>query len=127
LFGDLVRCDNHETHQYNKIQLAAEAAKVCGATVVLKGADTVIANPDGHSVVNTNAPPWLATAGSGDVLAGTIAGLSAQGVLGFNAACIGCWMHAEAAQIFGPGLIATDIAELYPQIHKKFTKLRLND
>ncbi len=111
----------------SKIQLTIEAAKVCGATVVLKGPDTVIANPDGNCIVNTNAPPWLATAGSGDVLAGTIAGWLAQSVNGFISASIGCWMHGEAARAFGPGLIATDIPKQYPLIHRHILKLHSRD
>jgi len=126
LFGDLFNTDVSAIPTVNKIQLAAEAASMCGATVVLKGADTVVANHEGVCVVNTNAPPWLATAGSGDVLAGTIAGLSAQGVEGFYAACIGCWMHGEAARKFGPGLIATDISEQYPQIHRQLAGIALD-
>jgi len=100
----------------NKITMSIEAARISGATVVHKGPDTVIATPSSLCVINTNAPPWLSTAGSGDVLAGTIAGYLAQGVTGFKAASIGCWMHAEAASVFGPGLIASDIAARYPQI-----------
>ena len=108
-----------EPPKNDKIQLTKAAAKISGATVVMKGPDTVIANPSGQCVVNTNAPPWLATAGSGDVLAGTIAGWVAQGVGDMDAACIACWMHAEAAIAIGPGLIASDLVEQYPFIHQR--------
>ena len=85
-----------------------------GCAVLHKGADTVVAHPEGFAVVNTNAPPWLATAGAGDVLAGMIAGRIAAGMPPFAAASFAAYVHGEAARAFGEGLIAEDLIDRIP-------------
>ncbi len=107
---------------YSKVDAAREAAKRAGCVVLYKGPDTVIADPTGRCAVNSahydRAAPWLATAGSGDVLSGFITGLLARGFSPFDAACTGAWLHVECALSFGPGLIAEDLPEELPKVFR---------
>lgn len=108
---------------YSKVDATREAAVRTGCVVLFKGADTVIAAPDGRCAINSahyeRAAPWLATAGSGDVLSGFIAGLMARGFAPFDAACTGAWLHVECAREFGPGLIAEDLPEMLPAVFRR--------
>jgi len=103
----------------HRVDATRQAARKAGCIVLLKGPDTVIAAPDGRTAVNVNGSPWLATAGSGDVLAGFIAGLLAQHMDSFEAACAGAWIHAECAAAHGPGLTAEDLPALAPAVLKQ--------
>jgi hydroxyethylthiazole kinase-like uncharacterized protein yjeF len=99
----------------SKADRAAEAANSSGAVVVYKGPDTIVAAPDGRLGFAPPAPAWLASAGTGDVLAGMIAALRARGMDGFEAACAAVWLHGRAAEIAGPAMIADDLAAAIPR------------
>lgn len=114
--GEFNRLFGARVQGQDKVTRTRAAALVSGAVVLHKGADTVIAAPDGRVVINTNGPAWLATGGSGDVLTGFIAGLLAQGLEPMDAACAAAWLHGACAQAFGPGLLAEDLPEQLPQV-----------
>jgi len=118
LFGQQIDMDA------DRLIRARQAAALAGCCIVLKGHETIIVQPNGAAVVNKNAPPWLATAGSGDVLAGIILGLLAQGMSPFHAACAGVWIHGEVANNFGTGLIAEDIVDGVPKVLSDLLKIR---
>lgn len=108
---------------YSKVDATREAAARAGCVVLFKGPDTVIAAPDGRCAINSahydRATPWLATAGSGDVLAGFITGLLARGFGPMQAAETAAWLHVECARSFGPGLIAEDLPEELPKVFRE--------
>jgi ADP-dependent NAD(P)H-hydrate dehydratase / NAD(P)H-hydrate epimerase len=113
-FGSL----DERTKAGSKLDRARLAAKITGATILLKGADTVVADADGRASIAANAPAYLATAGAGDVLTGIAAGLLAQGMGAFEAASAAVWIHGEAANAVGPGLISEDLGEALPQVYR---------
>ncbi|WP_240796887.1 NAD(P)H-hydrate dehydratase [Terasakiella sp. SH-1] len=106
----------------SKVEKARIAARLSQCTVLLKGPDTVIASPDGRAVINTTGTPWLATAGSGDSLAGICLGLMCQGLGAFEAGCLGAWFHGRCAEEAGAGLIAEDIGDFLPLVIKTLQK-----
>ncbi len=120
--GEFKRVFPELTDEPSKVERARRAAEISGAVIILKGPDTVIAHPGSIVAVNENAPPWLATAGSGDVLAGLVTGLISQGMAAFDAAAAAVWIHGEAALAFGPGMIADDMADLLPGVLQRLDK-----
>jgi hydroxyethylthiazole kinase-like uncharacterized protein yjeF len=116
-FSRLFSSLDAEMHSRSKLEKSRRASVQIGAVLILKGADTVVAAPDGRAAIANNGPPTLATAGSGDVLAGIAGGLLAQGMPAFEAACAAVWLHGEAANEFGPGLIAEDLPQMLPRVY----------
>ncbi|HEX5210975.1 MAG TPA: NAD(P)H-hydrate dehydratase [Pseudolabrys sp.] len=120
-FSRLFNAIHEDSNLKEKLEKSRRAARSTGATLLFKGPDTVVAAPDGRASIADNAPPTLATAGSGDVLAGFIAGLLAQGMPAFEAASAAVWLHGEAANVFGPGLIAEDLPEALPAVYRRLS------
>ncbi len=114
--AEVLHASFHGLRSASKLERTRAAAALSGAVVLLKGPDTVVAEPLGRATIDETSPPWLATAGSGDVLAGMIAGLCAQSMPPFEAASAAVWLHGAAAREFGPGLVAEDIPENLPPV-----------
>jgi len=106
----------------SKLDKARLAAKLTSAVILFKGADTVVASADGRAAIAANAPPYLATAGAGDVLTGMAAALLAQGMPAFEAGSAAVWLHGEAARVFGPGLISEDLPEMLPRVFRELLR-----
>jgi len=123
-FGRLFSRESQVLGIESKVEKVRLSAKQLGVVFVLKGPDTVIASPDGRVAIAHNAPASLATAGAGDVLAGFVLGLLAQGMPAFEAASAAVWLHGECAHEFGPGLIAEDLAETLPRIYRRLFEQR---
>lgn len=121
-FARLFKSQPQVIGQASKLESARAAARASGAIVVLKGPDTVVAGTDGIAGIAANAPPWLATAGSGDVLAGMLAGLLAQGMPAFEAACAAVWLHGEAGAEAGIGMISEDLPEVLPRVYGRLMR-----
>jgi hydroxyethylthiazole kinase-like uncharacterized protein yjeF len=118
-FARLFNIESQVSGTMSKYTRANAAAAASGATVLLKGSDTVVASPQGRVSITEDAPPWLATAGSGDVLAGLVAGLLAQGMPAFEAASAATWLHNEAGNEAGPGLIADDLPDALRMVYRR--------
>jgi len=120
-FARLFAGDRQVIENQSKLERTTRAAKRLGAVVLLKGPDTVIGSPDGRAAIVHNAPPWLATAGAGDVLAGFVLGLIAQSMPAFEATCAAAWLHGECAREVGLGLISEDLAEMLPRVYRRLS------